>query len=134
MQSQSQSSKPCGVRTRRGTPCPTPALPNGRCRMRGGALLRLMRALARMRGALRPCRRHRASRLPPDPSRRAQNPKNNPMKRRLLMRLSSPAPAAGASAVMTQKARSYAAFLGLGRSEIPRRPGARRVAPVVTAG
>jgi hypothetical protein len=32
MQSQSQSSKPCGARTRRGTPCPTPALPNGRCR------------------------------------------------------------------------------------------------------
>ena len=26
----------CGAKTRRGTPCPTPAMPNGRCRMHGG--------------------------------------------------------------------------------------------------
>lgn len=26
----------CGARTRAGTPCPTPAMPNGRCRMHGG--------------------------------------------------------------------------------------------------
>jgi uncharacterized protein YjcR len=26
----------CGARTRRGTPCMSPAMPNGRCRMHGG--------------------------------------------------------------------------------------------------
>jgi hypothetical protein len=26
----------CGARTRRGTPCMAPAMPNGRCRMHGG--------------------------------------------------------------------------------------------------
>ena len=26
----------CGARTRAGSPCPTPAMPNGRCRMHGG--------------------------------------------------------------------------------------------------
>ena len=36
MQSRSQPSRPCGARTRAGTPCPTPAMPNGRCRMHGG--------------------------------------------------------------------------------------------------
>jgi hypothetical protein len=36
MQSHSQPGKPCGARTRAGTPCPTPAMPNGRCRMHGG--------------------------------------------------------------------------------------------------
>jgi hypothetical protein len=36
MQSQAQPSKPCGARTRAGTPCPTPAMANGRCRMHGG--------------------------------------------------------------------------------------------------
>src|SRR5829696_9665580 len=27
----------CGAKTRNGQPCPTPAMPNGRCRMHGGA-------------------------------------------------------------------------------------------------
>lgn len=27
---------PCGARTRKGTPCKGPAMPNGRCRMHGG--------------------------------------------------------------------------------------------------
>jgi hypothetical protein len=36
MQSPSQPGKACGARTRAGTPCPTPAMPNGRCRMHGG--------------------------------------------------------------------------------------------------
>jgi hypothetical protein len=45
-----------------------------------------------------------------------------------------PGPAAGAIEVMTQKARSYAAFLGLGRSEIPQPRGMRRVAPIVASG
>lgn len=27
----------CGARTRRGSPCQSPAMPNGRCRMHGGA-------------------------------------------------------------------------------------------------
>ena len=27
----------CGARTRAGTPCRSPAMPNGRCRMHGGA-------------------------------------------------------------------------------------------------
>ncbi len=27
----------CGAKTRRGTPCQAPAMPNGRCRMHGGA-------------------------------------------------------------------------------------------------
>src|SRR3974377_230961 len=26
----------CGARTRKGTPCESPAMPNGRCRMHGG--------------------------------------------------------------------------------------------------
>ena len=26
----------CGAKTRRGTPCKSPAMPNGRCRMHGG--------------------------------------------------------------------------------------------------
>jgi uncharacterized protein YjcR len=26
----------CGAKTRRGTPCQAPAMPNGRCRMHGG--------------------------------------------------------------------------------------------------
>ena len=26
----------CGAKTRRGTPCQSPAMPNGRCRMHGG--------------------------------------------------------------------------------------------------
>ena len=30
------NAKPCGARTRRGTPCKAPAMPNGRCRMHGG--------------------------------------------------------------------------------------------------
>ena len=29
--------KPCGAKTRKGTPCKAPAMPNGRCRMHGGA-------------------------------------------------------------------------------------------------
>jgi len=36
MQSPSPTPRRCGARTRRGTPCPTPAMPNGRCRMHGG--------------------------------------------------------------------------------------------------
>jgi hypothetical protein len=28
--------KRCGARTRRGKPCQSPAMPNGRCRMHGG--------------------------------------------------------------------------------------------------
>jgi hypothetical protein len=32
-----QSSPRCGARTRGGTPCQSPAMPNGRCRMHGGA-------------------------------------------------------------------------------------------------
>lgn len=28
--------RPCGAKTRRGVPCPTPAMANGRCRMHGG--------------------------------------------------------------------------------------------------
>jgi hypothetical protein len=31
-----QQTRPCGARTRAGTPCPTPAMANGRCRMHGG--------------------------------------------------------------------------------------------------
>ena len=27
----------CGAKTRRGTPCRAPAMPNGRCRMHGGS-------------------------------------------------------------------------------------------------
>ncbi|MDN3575016.1 HGGxSTG domain-containing protein [Methylobacterium longum] len=27
----------CGARTRSGTPCSSPAMPNGRCRMHGGS-------------------------------------------------------------------------------------------------
>ena len=27
----------CGAKTRRGSPCRSPAMPNGRCRMHGGA-------------------------------------------------------------------------------------------------
>ncbi|WP_319802266.1 HGGxSTG domain-containing protein [Methylobacterium sp. W2] len=27
----------CGAKTRRGSPCCSPAMPNGRCRMHGGA-------------------------------------------------------------------------------------------------
>ena len=27
----------CGAKTRRGTPCRSPAMPNGRCRMHGGS-------------------------------------------------------------------------------------------------
>lgn len=30
------NAKPCGARTRKGTPCKGPAMPNGRCRMHGG--------------------------------------------------------------------------------------------------
>jgi hypothetical protein len=37
MQSTEQPRRICGARTRSGTPCPTPAMPNGRCRMHGGA-------------------------------------------------------------------------------------------------
>lgn len=29
-------SERCGAKTRRGTPCQSPAMPNGRCRMHGG--------------------------------------------------------------------------------------------------
>ncbi len=29
-------SRRCGARTRRGAPCQSPAMPNGRCRMHGG--------------------------------------------------------------------------------------------------
>jgi hypothetical protein len=38
MQSQSpmHRSQRCGARTRRGSPCRSPAMPNGRCRMHGG--------------------------------------------------------------------------------------------------
>ena len=32
-----QSSPRCGARTRSGNPCRSPAMPNGRCRMHGGA-------------------------------------------------------------------------------------------------
>jgi hypothetical protein len=31
------SSPKCGAKTRRGHPCRSPAMPNGRCRMHGGA-------------------------------------------------------------------------------------------------
>ena len=31
-----QCSPRCGARTRRDTPCQSPAMPNGRCRMHGG--------------------------------------------------------------------------------------------------
>ena len=30
------NAKPCGARTRKGTPCKAPAMRNGRCRMHGG--------------------------------------------------------------------------------------------------
>ena len=33
-----QAGPRCGARTRRGTPCQSPAMPNGRCRMHGGKL------------------------------------------------------------------------------------------------
>jgi hypothetical protein len=36
MQSPQSSPRPCGARTRAGTPCPTLAMANGRCRMHGG--------------------------------------------------------------------------------------------------
>jgi len=36
MQSPSPTPRQCGARTRAGTPCPTPAMANGRCRMHGG--------------------------------------------------------------------------------------------------
>jgi hypothetical protein len=103
MQSQSQSSTPSGARTRRGTPCSMPAMPNGRCRMHATRDRRAAAPHARSlahegrpsRGrpvhraeegegvapgatvvvALQPCRRRRASRLSPY----EQNPKNNPM-------------------------------------------------------
>ncbi len=31
-----QNAQRCGAKTRRGTPCQAPAMPNGRCRMHGG--------------------------------------------------------------------------------------------------
>jgi hypothetical protein len=31
-----QAAKRCGAKTRRGTECQSPAMPNGRCRMHGG--------------------------------------------------------------------------------------------------
>jgi hypothetical protein len=31
-----RSAKPCGAKTRKGTPCKGPAMANGRCRMHGG--------------------------------------------------------------------------------------------------
>ncbi len=31
-----QKARRCGAKTRRGTPCQSPAMPNGRCRMHGG--------------------------------------------------------------------------------------------------
>ncbi|WP_283815736.1 HGGxSTG domain-containing protein [Bradyrhizobium sp. AUGA SZCCT0176] len=31
-----RQAKRCGARTRRGQPCQSPAMPNGRCRMHGG--------------------------------------------------------------------------------------------------
>lgn len=34
--SQLEAAPRCGARTRRGTPCRSPAMPNGRCRMHGG--------------------------------------------------------------------------------------------------
>ena len=33
-----QAAPRCGARTRRGTPCRSPAMANGRCRMHGGKL------------------------------------------------------------------------------------------------
>jgi hypothetical protein len=36
MQSPQQTMRRCGARTRTGTPCPTLAMVNGRCRMHGG--------------------------------------------------------------------------------------------------
>ncbi len=36
MQSPMHTSARCGARTRRATPCQSPAMPNGRCRMHGG--------------------------------------------------------------------------------------------------
>ena len=33
-----QAAPRCGARTRRGTPCQSPAMVNGRCRMHGGKL------------------------------------------------------------------------------------------------
>src|SRR5262245_55932757 len=36
MQSGTVPRRICGARTRNGTPCLTPAMPNGRCRMHGG--------------------------------------------------------------------------------------------------
>lgn len=43
----------CGARTRSGAPCQGPAMPNGRCRMHGGASTgpRTAEGLARMRAA-----------------------------------------------------------------------------------
>lgn len=43
----------CGARTRPGTPCQGPAMPNGRCRMHGGASTgpRTASGLARLREA-----------------------------------------------------------------------------------
>lgn len=43
----------CGARTRGGTPCRAPAMPNGRCRMHGGASTgpRTAEGLARLRVA-----------------------------------------------------------------------------------
>ena len=46
-----QSCPRCGARTRAGTPCRSPAMPNGRCRMHGGASTgpRTAAGLARIR-------------------------------------------------------------------------------------
>lgn len=43
----------CGARTREGRPCRGPAMPNGRCRMHGGASTgpRTAEGLARLRAA-----------------------------------------------------------------------------------
>ena len=48
-----QSCPRCGARTRAGTPCRSPAMPNGRCRMHGGASTgpRTEAGLARIRRA-----------------------------------------------------------------------------------
>jgi hypothetical protein len=36
MESSTTSPVPCGARTRDGSPCTAPAMPNGRCRAHGG--------------------------------------------------------------------------------------------------
>ena len=52
----------CGARTRGGSPCQGPVMPNGRCRMHGGASTgpRTAEGMARMRAAKTKHGRHTA--------------------------------------------------------------------------